>query len=210
MKLDLQSLVIFCIFFIPGIIWNLIAIKYKHGRNRSPSDTMFIIQSIVLSGVTYSFEFPIIYLLHLNFNLLHLNFINILIVILSIPVAFLLSMVDLALGKYRFFQRLLQQLPLTDRYGHEDVWEYLIRSKKHDNDWVDIRDFENKIIYSGRVELFSDTDKVRELFLKEVMVYDFKYNELYEVPEMYISRPSESVIIEFRSNEAQDIEKIPE
>ena len=201
MKSDLQSLVIFCVFFIPGIIWNLIAIKYKHGRSRAPSDTMFIIQSIVLSGVTYSFEFPIIYLLNLN---------DIWLLILSIPVVLFLSMADLALGKYRFFHRLVQQLPLTDRYGHEDVWEYLIRSKKQDNDWVYIRDFENKIIYSGRVELFSDTDKVRELFLKEVMVYDFKYNELYEVPEMYISRPSESVIIEFRSNEAQDIEKIPE
>ena len=190
MKLDLQSLVIFCVFFLPGIIWNLIAIKYNHSRYRSPSDTMFIIQSIVLSGFTYSIIYLIIYLFHLNLT-------NTLIVFCSIPLAFILSLGDLALGRSKLVPKFLKFLRLTDRYGNEDVWEHLLN--KQIQEYVDIRDLENKFIYSGRVRLFSDSEKIRELYLTEVIVYDLEGNEIYNVPQMYISRPSETVIMEFRS-----------
>ena len=116
----------------PGIIWNLIAIKYKHGRSRSPSDTMFIIQSILLTGITYSVEIILYQVFHRSYvfpplNDTLLNFTkNILFVILSIPVALCLSMVDLCIGKHRLVPDFLKFLRLTDRYGNEDVWEYLL------------------------------------------------------------------------------------
>ena len=84
------------------------------------------------------------------------------------------------------------------RYGNEDVWEYLLDTKIKGK-WVDIRDLENKIIYSGCIHFFSETEKIRELYLLNVIVYDFEGNELYRVPQMYMSRPSETVITEFRS-----------
>ena len=52
--------------------------------------------------------------------------------------------------------------------------------------------------------MYSDTDKIRELLLKNVRVYDFEGNGLYEVSEMYISRPSESVIMEVRTTRIED------
>ena len=229
---SLKFLIIFSIFFVPGIIWNFIAIKYKHGRNRNPSDTIFIIQSIVLTVITYFFEFLLFKIYDHSFKLFEL-FNNeicnngkeaissdlIYFAIYSIPLALFLSVLDLYLGKVGFFQSILGKLPFkpTERYGHEDVWEYYIRMRKgsstkrnndflkrQDNTWVDIRDFENKIIYSGCIDLYSDTDKIRELLLKNVRVYDFEGNGLYEVSEMYISRPSESVIMEVRTTRIED------
>ena len=208
---SLKFLIIFSIFFVPGIIWNFIAIKYKHGRNRNPSDTIFIIQSIVLTVITYFFEFLLFKIYDHSFKLFEL-FNNeiynnskkaissdlVRFYILSIPIALFLSLVDLYLGKYRFLTVFLQFLRCTDRYGNEDVWEYLLDTKIK-GEWVDIRDLENKIMYSGCIHLFSETEKIRELYLLNVIVYDFEGNKLYMVPQMYISRPSETVIMELRS-----------
>lgn len=107
-------------------------------------------------------------------------------------------MVDLCIGKHRLVPDFLKFLRLTDRYGNEDVWEYLLDTKIK-WEWVDIRDLENKIMYSGCIHLFSETEKIRELYLLNVIVYDFEGNELYRVPQMYMSRPSETVIMELRS-----------
>ncbi len=164
---------------------------------------MFIIQSILLTGITYSVEIILYQVFHRSYvfpplNDTLLNFTkNILFVILSIPVALCLSMVDLCIGKHRLVPDFLKFLRLTDRYGNEDVWEYLLDTKIK-WEWVDIRDLENKIMYSGCIHLFSETEKIRELYLLNVIVYDFEGNELYRVPQMYMSRPSETVIMEFR------------
>ncbi|MBQ5559133.1 MAG: hypothetical protein IIT46_05070 [Lachnospiraceae bacterium] len=219
---SLKFLIIFSIFFVPGIIWNFIAIKYKHGRNRNPSDTIFIIQSIVLTVVTYFFVFLLFKIHNHSFNLFEL-FNNeiynnskkaissdlVRFYILSIPIALFLSLVDLYLGKFDLFQFILGKLPLkpTERCGYEDVWERILFSKK--NAWVSISDFENKIIYSGRIGYYSDTEKTRELSLEEVTIYNSKGDELYSgVSEMYISRPPESIIMEFlEETKGEDDEK---
>ena len=105
---SLKFLIIFSIFFVPGIIWNFIAIKYKHGRNRNPSDTIFIIQSIVLTVITYFFEFLLFKIYDHSFKLFEL-FNNeicnngkeaissdlIYFAIYSIPLALFLSVLDL-------------------------------------------------------------------------------------------------------------------
>ena len=198
------SISIFNIYALHRELSGTFAIKYKHGRSRSPSDTMFIIQSILLTGITYSVEIILYQVFHRSYvfpplNDTLLNFTkNILFVILSIPVALCLSMVDLCIGKHRLVPDFLKFLRLTDRYGNEDVWEYLLDTKIK-GEWVDIRDLENKIMYSGRIHLFSETEKIRELYLLNVIVYDFEGNELYRVPQMYMSRPSETVIMELRS-----------
>ena len=219
---SLKFLIIFSIFFVPGIIWNFIAIKYKHGRNRNPSDTIFIIQSIVLTVVTYFFVFLLFKIHNHSFNLFEL-FNNeiynnskkaissdlVSFYILSIPIALFLSLVDLYLGKFDLFQFILGKLPFkpTERYGYEDVWERILFSKKSAR--VSISDFENKIIYSGRIGYYSDTEKTRELSLEEVTIYNSEGDELCSgVSEMYISRPPESIIMEFlEETKGEDDEK---
>ncbi|MBO5995774.1 MAG: hypothetical protein J6P77_00845 [Acetobacter sp.] len=227
---SLKFLIIFSIFFAPGIIWNFIAIKYKHGRNRNPSDTIFIIQSIVLTTVTYFCEYILLKIYDHSsklFELLNNEIYNnnskeaissdlIYFAILSIPLAIVFSILDLYEGKYDFFYNLLKMLPFvaTERYGNEDVWERFLCSKSKEADkkketmYVKISDFENKIIYLGHINHYSDTDKLRELSLIDVIVRDFEGNELYKVSEMYISRPSESITMEFlEETKGEDDEK---
>ena len=52
-------------------------------------------------------------------------------------------------------------------------------------------------MYAGWVNTFSETDRVRELVLLEVIVYDFEGQELYRTPRLYLARPPDAIHIEF-------------
>lgn len=60
-----------------------------------------------------------------------------------------------------------------------------------------VRDFANGYLYAGWVNIFSETDRLRELVLLNVIVYDLNGTELYQVPRLYIARPQENMHIEF-------------
>ena len=51
-----------------------------------------------------------------------------------------------------------------------------------------LRDFEKKLIYTGWVETFSGTEKLRELRLKGVVVYDFDGEMVSKCPRVYLAR----------------------
>ena len=115
-------------------------------------------------------------------------------------------MADIAQHEHKLLSKFLRDIGVTKKFGNEDVWLYLLNSGTTGMDWVDVRDVENKVIYSGLIKCFSETEKTRELLLQQVIVYQAdsvningECEELYKVPQMYISRPSESVIMEFRS-----------
>ncbi len=54
-----------------------------------------------------------------------------------------------------------------------------------------------KIVYSGWVSVFSETDRLRELVLKDSEVYDFDGNFLYQIPYVYLSRKPDDMHLEF-------------
>lgn len=56
-------------------------------------------------------------------------------------------------------------------------------------EYVHFRDFANNIVYAGWVKEFSETDKLRELVLRDVQVYDFEGNMLFETPLIYLAQP---------------------
>ena len=51
-----------------------------------------------------------------------------------------------------------------------------------DVEYVHVRDFDKKIAYAGWVEAFSESEKQRELRLRDVLVYDFEGKVLFETP----------------------------
>lgn len=59
------------------------------------------------------------------------------------------------------------------------------------------RDFANRVTYAGYVRTFSETEKLRELVLADVIVYDFDGNAMYQVPSLYLARGRENIHIEF-------------
>jgi hypothetical protein len=92
---------------------------------------------------------------------------------------------------------LLQKIGATKRFGDEDVWDFTFNSNDTRVEFVHFRDFEQKVVYAGWVNTFSETDKIRELVLREVEVYDFEGNRLYDVPLLYLARKPETIHIEF-------------
>ncbi|MBQ5546456.1 MAG: hypothetical protein H7707_03085 [Acetobacter sp.] len=212
----LKSIIVLCILFVPGIIWVFLSREYKSGYPPH-SDTIFVIKSILYSFITYFIESILLFYWsypEINLDNLSLNLDNLLssptkfipYILLALPIAFFLSLADIAQHEHKLLSRVLRRIGVTKKFGNEDVWQYLLNSRTPGMEWVDVRDVENKIIYSGFIKCFSETEKTRELFLLEVIVYQAdsvningECKELYRVPQMYISRPSESVIMEFRS-----------
>jgi hypothetical protein len=71
-------------------------------------------------------------------------------------------------------------------------------------EYVHLRDFGKKIVYAGWVELFSGTDKVRELVHHDVEVFDFDGNQLISAPRVYIARPMDNIDVEFPAEPSHD------
>jgi hypothetical protein len=62
---------------------------------------------------------------------------------------------------------------------------------------VHFRDFQQRVTYAGIVEIFSESGKLREIVLRDVIVYDFEGAEMYRVPRLYLARERENIHIEF-------------
>jgi hypothetical protein len=91
----------------------------------------------------------------------------------------------------------LQRIGATKRYGDEDVWDLTFNSGKAEVEYVHVREFDKKLTYAGWVEAFSETEKLRELRLRDVIVYDFEGNILFETPRVYLARRMDNIDIEF-------------
>ena len=106
-------------------------------------------------------------------------------------------MVWLYASTYKLPTQLLQRMKATRRYGDEDVWDFTFDSGRPEVEYIHLRDFEKKITYAGYVEAFSETEKQRELRLRDVIVYDFEGNVLFETPRVYLARKMDNIDIEF-------------
>lgn len=104
---------------------------------------------------------------------------------------------------YKLLTQLLQQIKATKRYGDEDVWDYTFNSGRPDVEYVHVRDFDKKITYAGWVEAFSESEKQRELRLRDVLVYDFEGKVLFETPRVYLARKADNIDIEFPYREPE-------
>lgn len=109
----------------------------------------------------------------------------------AIPIAFLASY----FYQHKLWNRLGHLLKATARYGDQDLWDYFHNIKNIE--WVFVRDHKLELTYFCWIAAFSDSEKARELILKDVRVHSNQTSEcLYEVPLMYLSRNSDDLSIE--------------
>jgi hypothetical protein len=92
-------------------------------------------------------------------------------------------------------------VPALDQ-GHknlcdEDVWDFTFNSPIAAVEYVHFRDFTNKIVYAGWVREFSESEKLRELVLRDAEIYDFDGNKLFDTPMVYLARAPEDIHVEF-------------
>ena len=109
-----------------------------------------------------------------------------------IPIAFITSLI---INK-KWLHKLATKWKISNKYGDENLYYYYLNASEVD--WVYIRDKENEFIYQGRVAIYSENEKIHEIVLAEVSVFNFYEPEdiIFTAPTMYISRPLGKIQIE--------------
>lgn len=203
MKVDLLILQL-AIIFLPGIIWARLDTSYA--AKIKPSETQFLLRTFLFGITTYAVEFLIFAAIGRPFRMADLtdaatreivSWEILLEVLWALLIGIVLSIIWLYAARYKLLTRFLQRIGATKKYGDEDVWDYTFNSKDAAVEYVHFRDFENECVYAGWVNTFSETDRLRELVLLDVVVFNFEGEELYRTPRLYLARPPDAIHIEF-------------
>lgn len=108
---------------------------------------------------------------------------------------------------HRVLNRIGRYTETTKRLGDEDVWDYFHTHLNTDYGWVFVRDHKLDLIYYGWISAYSDSEKERELLLRDVQVYSNTVRGLlYEVSAIYFSRNRYDLTIEVPKIENEDSE----
>jgi hypothetical protein len=192
------------ILLLPGIIWARLDVRYAIKEKTSEFD--FFIRAFVYGLASYAVTFAIYALVRRPFALIDVtaadnrNIITRQVggeIIVATAVGFCLAILWIYAANWKLLTRFLHAIRATRRYGDDDVWDFTFNSTATASRFVNVRDFDKKIVYAGWVNAFSETDKLRELTLYDVKVYDFAGVLLYDVPHLYIARKPDDIHIEF-------------
>lgn len=192
------------VLLLPGIVWARLDARY--GLKDKPSEFDFFLRAFVYGLVSYAVLFAIYALLHQPFAMINVteaekrNVFTPQIgweIIAATGVGFLLGIAWIYASTYKLLTQLLQLIRATKRYGDEDVWDFTFNSTSPSVRFVHLRDFDQRVVYTGWVNAFSETEKLRELTLNDVEVYDFDGNLVSRVPHIYVARKPENIHIEF-------------
>jgi hypothetical protein len=118
-------------------------------------------------------------------------------ILLAVAISIVGGVLSLYFENHKLFTRFVQTIGATKTYGDEDVWDFVFNSSSSAVNFVHFRDFEQRVTYAGFVEVFSESGQLREIVLRDVIVYDFEQTEMYRVPRLYLARPREGIHIEF-------------
>lgn len=110
---------------------------------------------------------------------------------LSVFVAFFASW----LINFKIFNKIAQKIKVSSKFGDENLYSYYLNAQEID--WVYIRDLEHNLTYQGRIVSHSENDKIQELVLSDVSVYDSNDScLLYEIPTIYLAKEIGKFVIE--------------
>ena len=200
MKLD-NFLIQLAILFLPRVVWARLDASWA--RQNKPSDTEFFVRAFLFGVISYVVTFGIYSILGYNFELVRLDNGSMLTssivteIVVATAVGFVFSIIWIYASTHKWVARMLQAIGATKRFGDEDVWDFTFNSKATSVEFVHVRDFDQRVVYAGYVNAFSEREALRELVLRDVTVYDFDGNTMYDVPLLNISRRPEGLHIEF-------------
>jgi hypothetical protein len=189
--------------FIPGFIWMKIHTRYGPKIDRTQFD---LILNAFIFGVA---SYVILYLIYRckgwNLKLFGLETDNKRLIqpemfpeiVFAALIALIGGVIGLYVENHKWLTRFVQLIHATNTYGDEDVWDFVFNSRSRAADFVHFRDFDQKVTYAGIVRTFSESGRLRELVLTDVIVYDFDGNEMYKVPSLYLARDRANIHIEF-------------
>lgn len=188
--------------FLPGLIWASLDATFV--AKPKPSEFEFVVRAFLFGLASYAVVFVFYRFLHWPFVVIDFKSAKGAIssdvaneVLSAVVCSIALALLWTYVATYKLLVRLLHLIRATKRYGNEDVWDFTFSSREAAVEYVNFRDLVNQIVYSGWVKAFSETDKLRELVLRDVEVFDFQGNKLFAVPLLYLARPSDNLHIEF-------------
>lgn len=191
------------IIFLPGLVWERIVSKYALKRPPTQFEIAlrtftFGLTAYAVTYIVYSFAGHPFYLPDLKKDSAFIadekyiaEFAT------TFGVALLGSIVWLYAFKWKLLGRFFRRIGATKKYGDEDLWDYIFNSSDPRSEYVYVRDYSAQKVFSGWVVGFSESDKVRELLLRDVEVYNLEGDLLYTTALMYVGRPPDSVDLEF-------------
>ena len=197
-------LVQLALIFVPGIIWASVHRRFCSKKQIGNFD--FVILTFMFGSICYAVDlvgyglfekahpFQAMLAAGKEDQLPKLGSVDLFFAALT---SLILSIIWTFGATYKWDVRFLQSIRATKRFGDEDVWDFTFNSNEVYVEYVQVRDFEKKIVYSGWVNTFSETEKLRELLLRDVEVHDFDGNFLYRMPYTYIARDPADVQIDF-------------
>ena len=94
-----------------------------------------------------------------------------------------------------WFFGIARRLSLTKRAGNQPVWEMAFDY----GNTVVFRDLVTENTYCGKVMFFSDNSDIREILLRDVVVYDSGSAELYRTSILYLSREHNQFTMEIQN-----------
>lgn len=200
MKLDAFIFQI-ALLFLPGVVWARLDVTWA--RSKKPSDPEFFVLSFLYGVASYAITFCIYSLFVGDFEFVSIDRPSLLTagiiqeVSAATAVSFVCGVAWIYASTYKLMARTLQFLNATKRYGDEDVWDFTFNSRSKSVTYIHWRDFEQKLVYAGFVNTFSESAETREIVMRDVTVYDFEGNKMYDVPLLYLARKSDSIHIEF-------------
>lgn len=203
MKIDLLFIQI-AVIFLPGLIWA--GLDSRYALKSKPSEFQYILRAFLFGIASYVVTFSLYSGLGCAFSLSDISdaaskgiFTPAIAkeIASATLVGTILAVLWLYVSNYKVDTRLLQWIGATKTYGDEDVWDFTFNSSAAAVEYVHFRDFENKIVYAGWVREFSETGALRELVLRDVEVFDFEGNLLFETPLIYLARKPENIHVEF-------------
>jgi hypothetical protein len=199
-----QLSIILFILILPGILATIIVERLTiHKRINS---FFFILYSILLGLLSYvllqifkhifTFLKSLIYNKNISFSFLHVwevisnsnsYNVNLSEVAWATIVAVILGFIVSAIIHHKIVNKIAKKLSVSSKYGDENLFYYFLNSPEID--WIYIRDKERELIYQGRVESYSENEKIHEMVLTDVIVYSY-YNQdkLYTTPTIYICK----------------------
>jgi len=215
--LELNNFVLrLIILALPGII-TLYILRFLKGPNANKKDWENIFELLVLSLVCYLLFYCCVMVSNLikgtNDEVVFINALFdekiriywpeiIWVSLIGVCVAFFLSFVD----TYKLINKFGRLIKVTKRYGDEDVWEFV--HNLPEAEWVYVRDHKLDLIYYGFVQLYSDTEKERELLINDVDVYRNSDGEfIYSTKSIYICRDKYDLTIEIPNNKNLEVQK---
>jgi len=202
-KIDLLILQL-AVIFLPGIVWAHLDASYA--AKVKPSEGEFLLRAFLFGITAYAVEFLIYTAIGRPFSMADLSEAStkeivsrdvLFEVLWAVAIGAVLAVAWLYLARYKLLTRLLQLIGATKKYGDEDVWDFTFNSNDAAVEYVHFRDLEHRFVYAGWVNSFSESDKLRELVLLDVIVYNFDGEELYGTPRLYLARSPDAIHIEF-------------